>query len=129
MLNSNVRICIEDLIVKAYLGVHDSEQENPREVPVYLEFEYQPPGSDSLAEAVDYRQVRDSVLAAVENRRFALVEFMAKTIVDAVKSEPRIVRVLVTVSKTKALKRAGAITAILEWNREDEPEADASRLP
>lgn len=118
MLNSNVRICIEDLLVKAYLGVHASEQEKPREVPVYLEFEYRSPASDDLAEALDYRQVRDRVLAAVENRRFALVEIMAKKIIDAVKSEPRIVRILVRVSKTKALKLAKSVSAVVEWNRE-----------
>ena len=118
MLNSNVRICIENLLVKAYLGVHASEQETPREIPVYLEFEYESPRTDSLSEAVDYRLVRDRVFAAVENRRFALVEIMAKTIVDAVKSEPRIVRVLVRVSKTKALKQARSVSATIEWNRE-----------
>jgi FolB domain-containing protein len=118
LLNSNVRICIEDLRVRAYLGVHASEQEAPREIPVYLEFEYESPGSDSLAEAVDYRAVRDKVLSAVENRRFALVEIMAKTILDAVKTEPRIVRILVRVSKTKALKEAKCVSAIVEWNRE-----------
>lgn len=117
MLNSNVRICIEDLLVKAYLGVHDSEQEKPREIPVYLEFEYESPGTDTLSEAVDYRWVRDRVFAMVENRRFALVEIMAKTIVDAVKSESRIVRILVRVSKTKALKQATSVSATIEWNR------------
>jgi FolB domain-containing protein len=118
LLNSTVRICIEDLLVKAYLGVHDSEQENPREVPVYLEFEYQSPASDSLAEAVDYRRVRDLVRAAVENRRFALLELMAKTIIDAVKSEPRIIRILIKVTKIKALQQAKSVSAVVEWNRE-----------
>jgi FolB domain-containing protein len=118
LLNSNVRICIEDLLVKSYLGVHASEQEKPREVPVYLQFEYKSPASDNLMEAVDYRQIRDLVLAAVENRRFALVEIMAKTILDALKTEPRIVRVLVRVSKTKALKQAKCVSAMVEWNRE-----------
>ena len=118
MLNSNVRICIEDLRVKAYLGVHASEQAAPREVPIYLEFEYEIPGSDSLADAVDYRAVRDKVLAAVENRRFALVEIMAKTILESVKSEPRIVRALIKVSKTKAVKQAKSVSAMVEWNRQ-----------
>ena len=126
MLNSSVRVCIEDLLVKAYLGVHDSEQENPREIPVYLEFEYKSPNSDSLAEAVDYRQVRDLVLAAVCNRRFALVELMAKTIIDAVKNEPRIIRILVRVTKIKALKQAKSVSAVVEWNRETK--LDARRL-
>jgi dihydroneopterin aldolase len=117
LLHSNVRICIEDLLVTAYLGVHDSEQERPREVPVCIEFEYEAPEGDNLAQAVDYRVVRDKVLAAVENRRFALVETMAKTILEALRREPRIVRILVRVRKTKALKQAKSVTAVVEWNR------------
>jgi FolB domain-containing protein len=113
-----VRVCVEDLEVKAYLGVHDSEQEKLREIPVYLEFEYERPGSDSLALAVDYRRVRDRVLAAVENRRFALVETMAKVVLDAVITEPRIIRALVKVCKTRALKQAKSVTAMIEWKRE-----------
>jgi dihydroneopterin aldolase len=113
-----VRVCIEDLMVNAYLGVHASEQERPREIPVYLEFDYECPTSDTLAQAVDYRWVRDRILAAVENQRFALVEIMAKTILEEVKSEPRIVRAMVKVGKRKALKQAKSVTAMLEWNRE-----------
>ncbi len=119
MLKPNVRICIEDLVVKAYLGVHASEQQNAREVLVYLEYEYKSPASDNLAEAVDYRLVRDKVLAAVENRRFALVEIMAGTILDAVRSEPRVLRILVKVTKAKALKQARSVAAMLEWNLEE----------
>jgi FolB domain-containing protein len=113
-----VRICVEDLLVHAYLGVHPTEQEKPREIPVYLEFEYECPTSDNLGQAIDYRRVRDKVLAAVENRRFALVEIMAKTILDAVKCDPHAYRVLVKVIKTKALKQAKSVTATVEWNRE-----------
>jgi FolB domain-containing protein len=113
-----VRVGIEDLLVHAYLGIHPAEQEKPREIPVYLEFEYECPASDNLAQAIDYRRVRDKVLAVVENRRFALIEIMAKTILDAVKCEPHAYRVLVKVSKTKALKQAKSVTATVEWNRE-----------
>lgn len=119
MRNPNVvRVCIEDLMVNAYLGVHDSEQEKPRKIPVYLEFEYECPSSDSLARAIDYRRVRDSVLAATEGKRYALVEIMAKTILQAVTNEPRIVRAFVKVSKMKALKQARSVSAMVEWKRE-----------
>lgn len=119
MLEPNVvRVCIEDLLVNAYLGVHASEQEKAIEVPIYLEFEYECPGSDNLSRAVDYRRVRDRILAAVENRRFSLVETMAKAILEVVRTESRILRVLVKVRKTKALKQAKAVTAMMEWKRE-----------
>ena len=118
MRNSNrVRVRIEDLLVNAYLGAHAREQKKRRRIPVYLEFEYEQPSTDSLALALDYRDVRDKVLAAVERQRFCLIETMARAILDAVRSEPRVSRVCVRVEKTGALKQARAVTAVVEWNR------------
>jgi len=105
--------------VHAYLGAHAREQKKRRRIPVYLEFDYEQPGADSLALALDYRDVRDRVLEAVENRRFSLVETMARAILDAVRSEPRVTRVRVRVEKSKALKQARAVTALVEWTRSD----------
>ena len=120
MRNSNqVRVCIEELLVNAYLGAHAHEQKRRRRIPVYLEFEYQQPSTDSLALALDYRDVRDKVLAAIETRRFCLIETMARAILDAVRSEPRVSRVCVRLEKTRALKQARAVTAVVEWNRTD----------
>lgn len=117
--SSQVCVRIEELWVHAYLGAHAREQKKRRRIPVYLEFDYEQPGADSLALALDYRDVRDRVLEAVENRRFSLVETMARAILDAVRSEPRVTRVRVRVEKSKALKQARAVTALVEWTRSD----------
>ena len=114
-----VRVCVEELTVNAYLGAHAREQKKRRRIPVYLEFEYAQPAGDSLALALDYRDVRDKVLAATGKRRFCLIETMARAILEAVRSEPRVSRVCVRVEKTKALKQARAVTAVVEWNRAD----------
>jgi dihydroneopterin aldolase len=118
LLDSNlVRVCIEDLLVNAYLGAHAHEQKKRRRIPVYVEFDYEQPSTDVLSSAVDYRLVRDKVLAAIENQRFSLVETMARVILGAVRSEPRVRRVFVRVTKAKALKQAKAVTASVEWIR------------
>jgi len=61
--------------------------------------------------------VRDKVLAAVESRRFCLVENMARAILDEVRKQPRITRIYVKVTKSKALQQARAVTAAVEWVR------------
>lgn len=120
MLSSNlVRVCIEDLVVSAYLGAHAHEQKKRRRIAIDLEFEYQQPCDDVLAAAIDYRGVRDKVLATIENRRFCLVETMARVILDSVRSEPRVHSVRVKVSKRGALKQARAVAAVIEWNRSE----------
>jgi dihydroneopterin aldolase len=121
LLNSNlVRVCIDELLVDAYLGVHASEQKKRKKIPVYLEYEYEQPAGDSLALAVDYRKVRDTVFGAIKDRRFHLVETMARTILDALKTEPRICRVSVRVGKMKALRQARSVMAVVEWDANKE---------
>lgn len=118
MLQPNlVRVCIDELLIDAYLGVHASEQEKRRSIPVYLEYEYLQPNEDTLTAAVDYRKIRHEIFTAVNDHRFCLVETMAKTILDAVKAEPRICRVFVKVEKMKALRQAKSVTAEVEWVR------------
>jgi FolB domain-containing protein len=119
--SNRVRIAIEDLAVNAYLGVHDAEQKKPKRIPVSLEFEYEQPASDSLAVALDYRGVRDKVLAATENRRFRLVETLAAIIMDVLKSDPRIRWALVQVRKHGALRQAKSVVARVEWRRGEKP--------
>lgn len=117
--SKRVRVCIEELLLNAYLGAHAHEQKKRRRIPVRLEFDYEEPGTDSLAQAVDYRGVRDKALAAIEGRRSCLIETMARAILDAVASEPRVSRACVRVEKTRALKHARAVTAAVERNRTD----------
>ena len=114
--SKRVRVCIEELLLNAYLGAHAHEQKKRRRIPVRLEFDYEEPGTNSLAQAVDYRGVRDKALAAIEGRRSCLIETMARAILDAVASEPRVSRG-VRVERTRALKHARAVTAAVERNR------------
>jgi len=119
MLNPGVvRVRIEELAVEAYLGVHDFEQKKRRKVTLDVDFEYQRPAEDMLSAAVDYRVVRDRVLAVVEDRRFNLVETMAQAILEAVRSDARVSRVSVQVHKPGALRQAQSVAALVEWGRE-----------
>jgi hypothetical protein len=51
------------------------------------------------------------------SHRFCLVETMAKTIVEAVATEPRVMWASVRVGKTKALKQARSVNAMIDWTR------------
>ena len=118
MLDSNlVQVTIKEMSVYVYLGVHDHEQVKPTKVTVDLKFAYKRPTSDRLADAIDYAAIRDTVLSAVENRRFALVETMAETILNAIKAEPRMTWSSVRVHKHGALKEALSVMALVEWSR------------
>ena len=110
-------ISIEQLRVKVYLGVYDSEQHRLRNIPVDIQFEYETTGVDELSAAIDYRVVRDRVFEATQGRRFRLIEALAKTILDAVKSDSRIFRVAVVVRKPRALRVARSVSVLADWRR------------
>jgi dihydroneopterin aldolase len=117
---SLVRVTIEELSVQAYLGVHDREQRKPTEIKIDVEFEYKRPTTDTLGGAIDYAALRDTVLSAIDNRRFALVETVAETILYAVKVELQMTWVSVRVRKLGALRQASSVAAFVEW-RQAEP--------
>jgi FolB domain-containing protein len=112
-----VRVSLEALSVQTYLGIHESEQQAPREVIIDVHFEYDRPAADSIEASIDYRWVRDRILAAVENRRFGLIEVLGETILHAVRTEPRIRWASVRVHKIRALRQAASVTALVEWSR------------
>jgi FolB domain-containing protein len=114
-------ISIEQLMVKVYLGVHDSEQNRLRNIPVDVQFEYEDAGVDELSVAIDYRVIRDRVIEAAQGRRFRLIEALAKTILDAVKGDSRILKAAVVVRKPRALRAARSVSVLADWCRPQDP--------
>ncbi|HEY4355259.1 MAG TPA: dihydroneopterin aldolase [Acidobacteriaceae bacterium] len=110
-----VRVSIEGLSVRTYLGIHAHEQEAPREVCVDVQFDYERPLADSMEAGIDYRWVRDQVLSVAENRRFGLIEVLSETILNALTAESRMKWASVRVHKAGALRQARAVTAVVEW--------------
>lgn len=112
-----VRVCVEALSVQTYLGIHDFEQEKPRDVYVDVQFDYARPKEDQIEAGIDYRWVRDAVLTSAQGGRFGLLEILAETILKAVTAEPRMLWVSVRVHKMAALRQAKSVTALVEWKR------------
>lgn len=106
-------------MVEVSLGVHDSEQHRLRNIPVDVQFDYETAGVDELSAAIDYRAIRDRVLEATQGRR--LIEALAKTILDAVKGDSRILRVAVVVRKPRALRVARSVSVLADWCRPQDP--------
>ncbi|HYE48390.1 MAG TPA: dihydroneopterin aldolase [Azospirillaceae bacterium] len=70
-------IFIRDFAVRVSIGIHDFEKAAPQRVLVNAELFLRPappPGSDDIAEVLDYDFIRRQVLALVEGRHFNLQE-------------------------------------------------------
>jgi len=115
------RIRIEELRLRAVIGVREDERERPQEIRVSLVLELdltRPAQTDALDDAVDYAAVADDVAAHVERSRYHLVERLAGAVADLVlERHPTVRAVDVRVEKPGAVPRARTVAVELRRER------------
>ncbi len=112
-------ICIKGLRLDAWIGVTDEEHAAPRPliVDVWLELDIQAAAaSDRLDETIDYRAVRDRIIAATASP-FRLVETFATTVLDAAVADSRVLSATVEVHKPNAMRMVDEVSVIARWSR------------
>ena len=115
-------ILINDLLVRAIIGINDDERTDRQDVVInlVLETDTRKAGqSDDIADAVNYRTITKSVIEFVEDSQFFLVERMAEGIANLCLQDERIERVRVMVEKPGALRFAGSVGIAIERDRSD----------
>ena len=113
---------IEDLRVRAIIGVNPDERENRQDVmiSVRLETDLRPAArTDSIDDAVNYRTITKSVIAFVEQSSFQLVETLAEEVAQICLREPRVERVWVQLRKPGALRFARTVGVCIEREQRD----------
>lgn len=113
-------ICIKNLRVSSILGVYEEERRTERDIVINIRFEYDADAalrSDAIEDAIDYKQVRDSIVNFVTGTQFMLIEKLADGIVQELASDRRIRKLHVEVDKPHALRLAESVSAIIDWER------------
>lgn len=106
------KIYIRDLHTRCILGIYPEEREKPQEITVNIVLfaDLREAGeSDRIEDTVDYKEVKQQVLALVENSSFYLVEKLAREVADICLKAPRVQRATVTVDKPGALRFARSV--------------------
>ncbi|HUI68074.1 MAG TPA: dihydroneopterin aldolase [Nitrospirota bacterium] len=106
------RILISDLLVRCIIGVNDEERRDKQDVVinVAISTDLSKAGkSDRLEDALDYRDIKKSIMAAVENSRFYLVEALAEAVAGICLEYPAVTEALVRVEKPSALRFARSV--------------------
>ncbi|MCC6165490.1 MAG: dihydroneopterin aldolase [Acidobacteria bacterium] len=112
-------IRIKSLRFDAWIGVTDEEQAAPRPliVDVWLELDIQAAAaSDRLDATIDYRAVRDRIIAATA-RPFRLLESFAATVLDAAVADSRVLSATVEVHKPNAMRMVEDVSVVTRWSR------------
>jgi D-erythro-7,8-dihydroneopterin triphosphate epimerase len=113
-------ICIKNLRVSSILGVYEEERRTERDIVINIRFEYDSDTalqSDAIEDAIDYKQVRDSIVNFVTGTQFMLIEKLADGTVQELASDSRIRKLHVEVDKPHALRLAESVSAIIDWER------------
>lgn len=111
------RIIIQDLRIRATVGVNRWEQAAPQMVAVDIEMAVdaaKAAAGDRIAHTVDYKQVSRDISALAASQTFELIETLAEAIAALVLSKHGAPRVKVTARKPWALRNARDVGVIIE---------------
>lgn len=106
------RILIRDLALRCVIGVYPEERRAPQDViiNIVLETDTRPAArSDSIHDAIDYKALKQDIIALVEHSSFHLVETLADRIAALCAARAGVRRAVVTVDKPGALRFARSV--------------------
>jgi D-erythro-7,8-dihydroneopterin triphosphate epimerase len=113
---------IEDLLIRTIVGVNPDERENRQDVviTVRLEADLRPAArTDSIDDAINYKTIKKSIVAFVEQSGFQLVETLAEEIAQLCLKDARVERVRVHLRKPGALRFARSVGVCIERDQHD----------
>lgn len=106
------RLFITDLSVRCIIGINPDERTHRQDVIINLELYAdlrRSARSDSIGDTVNYKTIKDEVIAMVESSSFFLVERLAEGIADICLRSPLVVAAKVRVEKPGALRFARSV--------------------
>jgi len=106
------KIRINDLLLRCIIGVNDWERTNKQDVLINVTLHTdlsKPCQTDNLKDSVDYKQVKQEIIAMVESSSFNLIERLAGEIVKICLAHTAINAVMVRVDKPGALRFAKSV--------------------
>ena len=119
MLNGD-KIYVEDLRVKATIGIFDWEKKIKQDVSISYEIPHdnvKAAKADAIEATTDYKSITKGIISFVENNKFELVETFAEKIAEMVIKDFNINEIRLRVSKPGALRFSKDVGVIIERNK------------
>ncbi len=106
------RIHIIDLLLRCIIGVNADEREKRQDVILNLTLHAdlrQAGQSDRIEDTVDYKAIKEKVIALVEDSNYFLAERLAELVAEVCLEDERVRRVEVRLEKPGALRFARSV--------------------
>ena len=114
------KIYVEDLRVKATIGIFDWEKKIKQEVSISYEIPHdnkKAAAADTIEATTDYKSITKAIIAFIESNKFELVETFAERIAEMVIKDFNIAEIRLRVSKPGALRYSKDVGVIIERNK------------
>ena len=114
-----MRIHIRGLRASAIIGIRPRERVRRQRVVLDLALDVatRAGATDRIADAVDYKRLKDAVRALVQGSRFKLLEALAEAVAALALRHPSVLAVDVLVEKPGALRYADTVAVELHRER------------
>ena len=113
-------VYIKDLSLRTLIGIQDWEKEKQQDIVLNVSFDYdasRAAETDDITHAVDYKALKQKIVALVEARHFNLVEKLAQEILDLTMEDARIQKAVVMIDKPQALRFAKSVSVSVSAQR------------
>lgn len=114
------KLSIVDLLLRTVIGDNEWERDIRQDVIINLSFEFDAAKamqSDSIADTVNYKQLKRKIIAEVEGSRYRLVEKLAAAVLAIVMEDSRVLAATVRVDKPQALRYAKSVAIEMSEKR------------
>ena len=118
------KIHIRDLSVRALVGTYEWEREHKQDIVFNIELScsLQKAGiSDDLSRTVNYKEVRDSLVALAENSSYKLIESLAESAAALCLEFEGVEAVKITLDKPGALRYSRSVAVEIERSKTAAP--------
>ncbi|MCK5215472.1 MAG: dihydroneopterin aldolase [Candidatus Omnitrophica bacterium] len=104
---------IADLSLRAIIGINKWEREKKQDVIINIAFDFDAQKaiqSDDINDTVDYKDMKQKIVAFVEKSNFNLVEKLADEVLNIVMADPKVENAHIKIDKPSALRFAKSVS-------------------
>lgn len=113
-------IKIKNLALRAIIGFNEWERNKKQDLVLNVEMEFEAKKaveSDKIEDSLDYKEIKNEIIAGVEASSFHLLETLASHVLEIVMDHPQVLAATVEVDKPHSLRFAKSVSVVVSAQR------------
>lgn len=113
-------IKIKNLALRTVIGFNEWERKKKQDVVLNVEMEFEAKKaieSDNIEDSLDYKKIKNKIIAGVEASNFQLLETLASHVLEIVMDHPQVLSARVELDKPHSLRFAESVSVTVSGQR------------